>query len=391
MFQQFNQSNSTTAFIKSLLSKTNIPMIPFITPGMQVIKGNYYIIDNYIVKAVSTGVPLRYVSDYAEATQSLITNYDMLENIEPYIFGNKYDGITTTFTSNLSYYDSDTHYWLGQYLRTIRGQYKLNLMPFYNCFNNNYLSDIKLSSDGTIEAGSTDNSVQILSVPIRFNQQYTIALQAAGDILVQPLFYGNKGLSKDSALTDKSNILKSSRISKSCSSFDKPFIFPEVLTEDNDLYRYEKFLRLAIQVPKGQAIKIIVLEGNYTNKCWNFSNLKTGGELLSPLSLLQLPPDNPVAFSDRLIEYLVNNVITDSDDISQDISRIQMYASSDINNSKNKSKYAKSYIKGVWESSLQWYLYELMFATPYAPNLKLDLNGFVDKDIETIITRGQNV
>jgi len=391
MFQQFNQSNSTTAFIKSLLSKTNIPMIPFITPGMTVIEGNYYIIDNYIVKAIATGVPLKYDSDYDEVTQSLITNYDILENIEPYIFGNKYDGITTTFTSNLSYYDADTHYWLGQYLRAIKGQYKLNLMPFYNCFNNNYLSDIKLASDGTIEAGIINNSVQILSIPIQFDTQYTIALQAAGDILIQPLFYGNKGLSKDSVLTDRSNLLKSFRISKSYPSFDKPFIFTSPDTEDSDLYRYEKFLRLAIQVPKGQAIKIVVLEGDYTKKGWNFSNLNMGGELLSPLSLLQLLPDNPIAFSDRLIEYLVNNVITDFDDISQDISRIQTYASSDINNSKNKSKYTTSYTKGVWEPSLQWYLYELMFTTPYASNLKLDLNGFVDKDTETIITRGQNV
>jgi len=44
--------------------------------------------------------------------------------------------------SKSSYYDSDTHYRLGRYLRYIRDVYNINLMPFYNCYNYKSVNNI---------------------------------------------------------------------------------------------------------------------------------------------------------------------------------------------------------------------------------------------------------
>lgn len=123
-------------------------------------------------------------------------------------------------------------------------------------------------------------------------------------------------------------------------------------------------------------------EVNYKHKYQNI--------LSSPLGLLQLSDGNVYAFSNRLIEYLLQNVINPLDSFSGDISRIQKYSKSQQNKLKNGDTYSGYFTDGVWDDGLREYLLNLVRNTKYLQR-KVDLNGYVDKDTEIIITRGQKV
>ena len=112
--------------------------------------------------------------------------------------------------------------------------------------------------------------------------------------------------------------------------------------------------------------------------------------LLSPLGLLQVSDGNIYAFSDRLVEYLVQNVINHLDEFTKDIERVQQYSKSDINYIKNIDRYTGDIVPGVWDKDFQTYLFNLVEQSKILGR-KIDLTGYVDKDTETIITRGQKV
>ena len=398
MFQVFNQETNTSSFIKALLSKSNIPMIDFIDIGSKVIKNNLYIHDGMIVKAKET------------ETLTADNINGILIKIKPYSFGDKVNGITTSFTSPISYYDSDTHKYLGEYLRAIKGYYGLNLLPFYNCFNNKYSSDFYLTSTGNqlkLNIEATPDRYKILLVPVKFNRTYTIAIDSQESVIITPLFYGNKGLASGTVITDLADELLVKGKTYDSLSFKSPVTFDtnEFDTDKMDsYYSYEKFLYLAIQLSESVSSNIVVLEGDYTHTdIWDkqVNNLDPNTKdyldniLISPLSLLQMPGSEVIAFSDRLIEYLTQNVITDVDDISENITRTQAYCSSIICKQKNGSQYTLPYTKGIWDDSLRLFIYDLMkqaknnLHTPLTATGYLDITGFVDKDSETIITRGQ--
>ena len=81
------------------------------------------------------------------------------------------------------------------------------------------------------------------------------------------------------------------------------------------------------------------------------------------------------------------------DEITKNVSRIQEYASSSTNANKNLvMKYTNPYTPGVWDESLRSYLYGMMVTAKNTTGKPLvDINGYVDKDTEQIITRGQEV
>ena len=112
--------------------------------------------------------------------------------------------------------------------------------------------------------------------------------------------------------------------------------------------------------------------------------------LFSPLSLLQINDGNIYAFSDRLVEYLVQNVINQLDTFTKDIERVQRYSKSEINQLKNNSRYTGAVVPGVWDKDFQRYLFDLVKNSNIIEK-KLDLTGYVDKDTESVITRGQEV
>ena len=166
---------------------------------------------------------------------------------------------------------------------------------------------------------------------------------------------------------------------------------------EKSTYPYTRFFRMFIQLPLNTESSIVVLEGDYTTKDTaaidNFpTKVRQNQTLLSDLSLTQIAGSVSYAFSDRLIEYLTYNVITDEETITQNISRVQQYASSLINAKLNYTEPFNmlSSTPDVWDTKLQTYLFNLAKESKYIQN-KLDLTGYVDKDVEQVITRGQEV
>lgn len=457
MYTKFYDNTIITKFIKELVAKTNVPFISTWKPGGFAIKGMFYLTKDAIWKCQHTGYPEN-INDICEENDYHTPdeprseeNLRYFTRVCPYVFGKEYYNITGRYESKILGYDATTHFYLGQYLRMMRDVYDLDLMPFYNCFGNEYISDVDFNSNGEVFSSSNKNNLyKILSVPVKFGQTYMIAINSEVPIECICAIYGPKGYIKD--LTENLNDVKdndedkhNTYIKYQRTQFKNPVLYKtvswhqlyyskdlddnEVINDksyDQGLGQYEKYLRLLIKIPKTSKSSIVVIEGDYpvintftsrnTNSVtWSNQylydttvNSKTvkgdwirpetiqGNSysykepLLSPLGLLQLSDGNIYAFSDRLIEYLLQHAINHLDTFTKDIERIQTYSKSEINYLKNNSRYTGSIVPGVWDIDFQEYLFNLVKKSKNLDK-KIDLNGFVDKDTESIITRGQKL
>lgn len=119
---------------------------------------------------------------------------------------------------------------------------------------------------------------------------------------------------------------------------------------------------------------------------WNFFNediteQRLNELLLSNLSLLQLSDNVRYPLSDRLIEYLLLNVITNADSIENDVLRVQ----EKLNVGLHTLNVDQNISEDVWNSYLRELLYNQFMDANYGNGTKyskLDTNGFVDKNIE---------
>ena len=95
-------------------------------------------------------------------------------------------------------------------------------------------------------------------------------------------------------------------------------------------------------------------------------------------------------FKNRDLEYLLDNVITSNDTITENIERIQMYASELPKFAPVISAYSvyNYTLKGVWDNALRSFIFNNYMGTR---NRNIDINGFVDKDVEKYVTRGRVV
>ena len=282
MFQKFYTNTIESNYIKYILQNTYIPTIPFVENINHVTKNQLYIFEKYIVRAKKSE-EVNEILYQLKNDRSVYTRY--FEKFDAYIFGKRYPGITTNYISNTGMYDPETHYYLGQYLRAYKAYYNVDLMPFYNCFSDEYLDNISLvKSTKNIPPfisykNQSNQNYKIISVPISFCQEYTIAIDSDQEILCVPVFIGKKGILSN--LTDKlHNILQLSYhknlhlrsnyiINKA--TFKSPFYFYSPCipgTEDEEqlsLSSYEKYLRLLIRVPITNNSSIVILEGHYLN------------------------------------------------------------------------------------------------------------------------------
>ena len=143
---------------------------------------------------------------------------------------------------------------------------------------------------------------------------------------------------------------------------------------------------MLIQIPANNNSSIVVLEGDYTtvdfSKTFNaeyineLSNTTLDQLLISSLSLLQFSDKQNYSFSDRLIEYLLWNVISHRDDISNNVIFAQTCLSSAY---KITNRYS------VWDRQLRYELFQA-YMTSKKTN-KLDITGYVDKDVENYLLR----
>ena len=393
MLQQLFTDTIESRFIKQLLYQTPMPILDTCTDDTYIVKGCYYIYKYFIIRCDKSGR----ISKDAEITK-----------ISPFTFGVLEPGISYRYRSKNRYYDSDDHKQLGKYLRCVRDIYSIDLMPFYNCFNNQLINDIVLTSNGyEIESNS---GYKVLATPIKYNTTYTIAVDCAEEILIRPIVYTGVGIDKKSQ-TELDKVVETTQ-RRNMSRFKKPFTY-SINTADSSIgestLKYlkdrERDLYLLVQLPKNNTSSFVILEGDYTSvdayKVFssydnedepnNISSQTLNTYLLSSLSLLRINDRNIYAFSDALIEYLLMNAITSQENISQNILRVQ--------NSLYPLVTQESKRTSVWTDELRKSIYRTyMDSVGMTPIEKtgtsvekyfgeaIDINGFVGKRVEDMLS-----
>jgi hypothetical protein len=218
------------------------------------------------------------------------------------------------------------------------------------------------------------------------------------------------------------------------------------------LAQHERDLKMFLKVPSSSTSSIVILEGDY--RSWNDFVLKTDSDqvatpvmlaeeppqqskvltmepparlikhynhaivsnellaagaeplLVTPLQLLRLNTQTQVPFADRLIEYLLGNVIADTPDgVSENIELAQIVAQLHYYNGTKKPgeavtglldgslqtvqapasdamlyRYSPQF-KGLWDSSLKNIFYQYM-TSKTSFDTAHDILGYVDKDVE---------
>lgn len=390
MSQKFFTNTLESRYIKSILYNTFIPNYQSVSREDYIIDGKYYIYKNQIIKCTQSG--------FAGST-------GRFQSLGRYEFGGLYTRLSSNFISKYSFYDSDTHERLGEYLRLYKNIKGVNLLPFYNCYSGKETHSLWLGQFSG-ESGDTttpqvfsipNNSSKVYRIPIKYNTKYTIAIDSNSSVWVAPALINNGALvngylggdnpeNLTSYLCQKGNIKHYSSL-----SFSQPIVY-QVANRDEEtakyLENYKGYLYLLIQVDIENDSSLVVLEGDYTHtgtipiiNADAFDSLHTyewNNILVSDLSLLRFNDKQQHPYSERLIEYLLNNVIT-KNDIYQNVEKTQTA----IDFNTNDYRYFVP-VDGLWSNKLRYYIYK------YCMNdkktiIKQDLNGYVDKDVEDLL------
>lgn len=450
MYTRFYDDTIITRFIKYLLANTYTPLVRVWNPGTFTIAGAFYIHNGNILQA-----------KYTKEVDS-VSDFDIKKIYVPSL---PYYGINSTYVSNVSGYDPVTHRWLGNHLRFIRDYYNVNLMPFYNCFCGEFVSNVDIrdvtntesnSTYKTVVSGVSDERSKVFVVPVKFGQIYNLAVDSNTPIEFMYGFYGPKGLIEDATDTLRSQMNQTHYTKIPGCQFTSPYIVPAVSWGGFDeatrmASQYERYLRLFVKVPSTLESSIAVIEGDisryntlnaisddiakesftstsnvYTN-ILNTCNSKTSEgyqiprselffnyrteykseddtnayqtfttrpieDCLGPLGLLQWSDGNIYAFSDRLVEYLLWNVVDALEPLYKNIERTQERITSlEMSNANLFPRYRGAFTSGVWDENMQKYIYALRKSVLKSPkgNPSVDFNGFVDKDTESILNRGR--
>lgn len=396
MFQKYNVSNNITDCIKELLRTTNIALVSTWKPGKALIKNMIYITRDYIVKAKQNFTPSN-----DDGPQSIYDEY-YFELINPFVEGQYYKGLTGTYNSNSSLYDSETHYYLGQYLRQLRDLHNIDIMQYYNCWSGEYINNIRLDGKELVNKTKEDG-YSFITIPIKFNQKYTIYINSDIPLELTYRYYNGKDIINKGYFNNEQHkqVITIPYCSMNC-----PFLFEGVnVTGDinSQVTFLDKYLTLFIKIPTHLKSPIVILEGDFIdNKLITINNRneltkskigtfnltdKEWEKCFNSVSSLTYC-DTSYAFNDRLLEYLSWNVITKEDVITSNIYRIQQYLTSTECYLKNKINYQIPYTKGVWDNKLRYFIFNLV-ANNWKNPVTIDINGYVDKDSEEIIRRGQ--
>lgn len=186
--QKFNKVTTESNIIKNLLASTYLPLIRSVREGDYICQGRNYILRCEIIHCEKSG----YIGKMNYLSNTPIAEWT---SIGEFHFGEKDGKMSTCYISNAEGYDYKTHERLGQYLRNLRDMYGLNLMPLYNCFSNQPLENHVIRNRRILKTSDTGD-VKIYKVPIRFNQDYTIAIENLGETVLAPAFLRNNNLVK---------------------------------------------------------------------------------------------------------------------------------------------------------------------------------------------------
>ena len=359
-------------------------------------------------------------------TGNILKNYskirDKAKDINSYNTKYLYNIRERNFTKNLqiknNYYDTYTHNYLGDYLRFLRDYNDINLMSLYNCFNNNIVQNLNLKIDVNETTDSVTKQWQavfstdatdyrIYMIPVKLFKEYTIAIDSINSVEICCAVYDKylDARTRYASLPEKTYQYYSSL------TFSSPIVYTKIkdlisYAEESDLANVEQNLVMFLKVSKNTDSSIVILEGNYAaynqsilvdattepeserrsikilkNKAViNLADANQSSEvdinsrldkLISPLQLLSINTGKSYPFADRLIEYLVGNVITPIDENNDNVKRVQTVMQA------NGAKFEQL---GFWDNLIRAYAYA--YASEKDDKTFTDCLGYIDKDIE---------
>ena len=356
---KFNDSGVIVGFIKELLHSFNLPTTRVYVEGhTPLYDGGVYLKgDEFVV--------------YRKAT-------DSFEELFPYFYNRTENNYTKNLLIKNQLYDAETHEYLGEYLRFLRDYYQLDLMSLYNCFSNNLLNSIKVTVEDSVF--ETNSTWKVYGIPVKLGQKYSVAVTSDLGVELFCGLYGKDYIELGSQAFEKATYAK-----EKAANFNKPFIYEKLadvdaLPEDekNIVLAHENALKMFIKIPYQANSSIVVLEGDYrgfNDRCLAIDESEGSGstnttsqtitinnsaiinfedgadhdpdylKLISGLQLLKLNTKISHPFADRLLEYICGNAITNMDEVSDDIKRLQI-ALSGIRKANNAgSSKIKTYTK----------------------------------------------
>ena len=437
---KYNDTNIIVGVIKQLLKEFNLPKIKTLNNNILNHLKNKNLDDSFLTseeKAVLTVIRANNIRDNDEAAKvnKLFINADTskiikinnldISDVSVYDYNRKYLNITKNLEINNIIYDSYTHKYLGEYLRFLRDYKNLNLMSMYNCFANEVCSNANIiytvSSSEQVTFSSDDTKYKIYMVPVKFAQNYTLAIDCHSTVQVVA------GIMSAGKIT---KVLDGTYARYSGCEFSSPVLYDKLcyndyydtikgaeqiglsntikniiptnsdLSEDDSLY-------LFVKVPYNCNSSFVVLEGKYfldsyyentrrvTSIKYEDKTVKINNPQLLDFNSLS---SHPIA--DRLIEFLLDNVICNTEEISDNIYRIQKTL---LNKSRPKKSNSDDNIyyddninyleyiakPGIWTEKLknaiiQYYL-DYRRTLPNNSFSSYDFVGFVDKDVERLL------
>lgn len=413
MLTKINDYSLITTYVENLLATTYVPTLKVLEPNMWVARNSYYITNTQIVKSLKT----QFIDNYKNHSD----DFEYIDYYEPWMNVKNMSG---TYISSNREYSNELHEHFGDYLRAYNAFYGVNLMPYYNCFSGKIVNDIMFKTQYDADTDTynhkiddeDDSSYNYFVIPVKFGKSYTIGIDFDGIIEMDVgFFHGDKYISNISGeLHEMVNGFK--RVSNP--RFRVPFVYdminndmiknnPQFQNNLSAFYALENSLRLIIRVSKTNRNPLVVIEGDYTlqnnnNDITRKNNANllckpckiildnthldegTIQRLVSPLSLFQISTQNSIAFSSRLVEFLVGHAIAKDDTMMSNVSRVLSSASSDECLRRNDIRYMGGFEEGIYDLRFQNFIYNFALDVKSIKR-KLDFDTFVNKDIETLL------
>jgi len=410
---RLNDDSIYVGQIKQILHSFNLPMFPIYQENSRYLVGEHYLKDDDV---------FAYINIYDDKGEKIGEEEKFVEH---YTFGEPLENLTTNLPISSNVYDSQTHVYLGNYLRFLRDYIGLDLMSLYNCcgydsprdFEAPYLFpriDPETGKQAQSRFSSEDSKYTLIMVPVKRGRTYTIGIDYHGDIEMACMHYENNTM-LDSDSLGNYIMLPNTFHKVRGPRFNHPFIYDKLseLKHDGDVL--ENTLKLFIKVPTSCKSSIVVLEGDYRN-CSNdnlYMDSKSSGEINtykqklgdSPIivdgvdpstgevlktcpymlnydfvnknQLLSLNLGQKVLLADRLVEYLSQQAIAPNDDVVDNIKRAQRTLLYNTN-SYNIKQF------GVWDNGMRKSIYNFIWNNGIINNYE-DMLSYFDKDVETKI------
>lgn len=302
---------------------------------------------------------------------------------------------------------------------------------------------------GSVSKGATygfgsNSDYKVVAVPVKFDTTYTIAVECDSVVSLRGIIYDPEGgmikehklYPEQSSVTYYSDYLEHSSVTLPFTRFNEPFTYrvnlvskklPYSSSKLKELYARQKDLYLLMQLPANVDSSIVVLEGEYTQKhleitqgsmypspeddkeierssdeYYRMQDLETTYknsfipedfdndhvEIKYPdnLSLLYYNTGVSYAFSDRLIEYLLLNVVTELETLPTNVARVQKSLAA-LYPSYNKRMLTHVVTSGVWDDSIIHYVKSFLSKNINNVTIPLDHDGYINKDVESLLSQ----